>query len=495
MAALPDNNTLPPPIPPSGGSTAMSVNLLLAGTGWVLVMTLMDLLLVGAAPLLLALRLAGLALPVWWWLDRRPRAWVAPFWLGELGLGQVVAIYAWADAGAPPVALAAGALCGFLLIPVAVAGGFRWRPAERGVAKTTPAAPTPPAGLTVPVPVLRLSMRDLQARLLSLSASLDQFATRQSDPAHAADLRALRSELDATGRHLHQKLGLETVSPAPSPVADLTPPPRAPAARPSPTVKRNLSVLLVDDEGVGRTLMRLLLERDGYAVEETDDAKMALEMALVEGPDIAFISARIGRHRGLALARCIHDGGGPPIWLLRGPADLISDRQRERAGLLGVLDKPVTPAALADALDRLGNPAPMVVPGDKPAPVPPPQPYSALLDMSVLEEHLDLLGRGRVAHIIASFLATAPETLGLAATAAQARDLVSLGRAAHKLAGGALTVGAAALAAQARKVEAAARAEDMETALATTDDLPATFQAAGDALSRFKRDRLDQAGG
>lgn len=471
----------------------MSVDLLLAGAGWVLVMTLMDLLLVGAAPLLLALRLAGLALPVWWWLDRRPRAWVAPFWLGELAVGQVVAIYAWADAGAPPVALAAGALCGFLLMPVAAAGGFRWRPAERGLAKTAAAAPTPPAGLAVPLPVLRLSMRDLQARLLSLSASLDQFAARQSDPAHAADLRALRADLDATSRHLRQKLGLETVSPSPSPAAPPSPP-RAPAARSGPKVKRDLSVLLVDDDGVGRTLMRLLLERDGYAVEETDDAKMALEMALVEGPDIAFIGARIGRHRGLALARCIHDGGGPPVWLLRGPADLISDRHQERAGLLGILDKPVTPTALADALDRLGNPAPMVSPGHKPAPAPSPRSYSALLDMSVLEEHLDLLGRGRVVHIIDSFLATAPATLDVAATAAQARDLVALGRAAHKLAGGALTVGAAALAAHARKLEAAARAEDMDTALTTTADLPATFQAAGDALSQFRRDRLDQTG-
>ena len=495
MAALPDNNPRPIPIPPPVDRTSLSVDLLLAGTGWVLVMTLMDLLLVGVAPLLLALRLAGLALPVWWWLDRRPCAWVAAFWLAELALGQVLAIYTWADEGAPPVALAAGALCGFLLMPAAAAGGFRWRPVEKGSA-TGVAAPFPPAVISVPLAVLRLSMEGLQARLQALSASLERFATRQTDPAQATELRDLRTGLDATAEQVRQMLGLEppTISPPPGPINPPSSRPRAPAKPAERGARHPLSVLLVDDDAVGRTLMRLLLERDGHEVEETDDAKMALEMALMEGPQVAFISARIGRHRGLALAHCIRTGGGPPVWLLQGPADMVSDRQRERAGLQGILTKPITPATLTAALDRVSDPsaapAPPMVPARPSAPL-----AADLLNLSVLEEHLELLGRARVNHIIDSFLTTAPETLALAASAAQARDLVELGRAAHKLAGGSLTVGAAALAVQARKLEAAARAEDVETALAVAADLSATFQEAAAAFARFRRARLDQAGG
>ncbi|WP_445376460.1 response regulator [Niveispirillum fermenti] len=255
----------------------------------------------------------------------------------------------------------------------------------------------------------------------------------------------------------------------------------------------------MDDDPVGRTLVRLLLERAGYWVEETDDAKMALEMALMEGPDVALIAARIGRHSGLALSWCIRRGGGPPVILMRARVDIVPDRLRARAGLSGMLTKPVTPEGLAERLgailERRGQVAASPPPASSSAPpsVPSsPQRGPAVLDLAVLDEHLTLLGAERVAQIIDSFTRNAPATLDQIDQALQDGDVPALGRAAHKLASGALTVGLPALATLAKAADTAAKRQDGAAARDHAGQIRSAFTAGMAGLAAFRRDRLSR---
>ncbi|AUN28845.1 response regulator [Niveispirillum cyanobacteriorum] len=489
--------TVPEPAPPP--------DLMLAGGAWLAIMALLDALLLGIAPFMLGLRLLGLALLVlWWWRGPRAPRWLPPLWLVGTVTGQVAATYFWVDAGVGATAMAGGTLAGFLLLPVAA-------PLLREVSHPLPpvAPPTVPADAAVPLPVLRLAADSLNSRLNAMAQELDGLTSGPVSPAQAIQLRLLRNEVSGMQALVRQRLGGGAVGKVEPLRATVTPPAQAPLSVPGPApspvrpvgAANGRSAMVVDDDAVGRTLTRLLLEQAGYRVEETDDAKMALEMALMEGPDIALVSARIGQHSGLALAWCIRRGGGPPVVLLRGRADRITDRQRQRSGLAAILGKPATPDTLAATLDPLLPQHVAVIAVAPPAAPPSPRarPVAAadtgpVLDLGVLEEHLSILGAERVAQIIDSFSRNAPATLTAVAQALDRGDVPEVGKAAHKLASGALTVGLGVLARLAKQADSAARNGDGDTALDAARQFPAAFAAGQAALAGYRRDRLTAAG-
>ena len=478
------DNAPPPDLPVAGGV-------------WLAIMALLDMLLLGAAPLPLGLRLLGLGiLGFWWWRDGRSPRWLAGVWLGITIAGQVLATYFWAAAGVGALALAGATLASFLLLPLAMP---LVRNLTRGERTPPPAANAPDNN--VPLPVLRLVADSLNSRLLTMAQELDGLNAGPVTPAQAIQLRLLRNEVAGMQTLVRQRLGGDMVADVVGPAhgnRPLSPPPIPTVTPRPPTLAANgLSAMVVDDDPVGRTLTRLLLEQAGYWVEETDDAKMALEMALTDGPDVALVAARIGRHRGLALAWCIRRGGGPAVVLLRGRADRVTERQRQRAGLAAILGKPVTPDGLAATLSPLlaGRQRPMAPPPKpQPAPIPaeanPMEEIIPVLDVRVLEDHLSILGPERVGQIIDSFSRNAPATLTAIADALTQGDVTGVGRAAHKLASGALTVGLSVLAKLARAADTAAKRGNGPAALAAATELPAAFAAGQAALAGYRRDRL-----
>lgn len=465
---------------------------MVAGGAWLLIMTLLDILLLGPSPTLLGVRLLGVVvLSFWSWRGGRAPVWLGPLWLAVIMLGQVCATYMWARGAAGPLVMAGGMLAGFLLLPVCA-------PIIRGFSAMPPSRPGPPPDGVVPVAVLRLTAGSLSSRLASMEVELEALAAAPATPAQAIQLRLLRNEVAEMRALVRQRLGdrgHDASPPSPPPE-----PPPALQARPAPVTPNGLSALVVDDDPVGRTLVRLLLERAGYWVEETDDAKMALEMALMEGPDVALVAARIGRHSGLALSWCIRRGGGPPVILMRARVDIVPERQRARAGLSGMLGKPVTPEGLAGCLaavlkgKREGASLSLPpVPPSAPPPVPSlPPDRLPVLDLTVLEEHLALLGSQRVAQIIDSFARNAPDTLDQIGQALRDGDVPALGRAAHKLASGALTVGLSALAALAKATDTAAKRQDDAAARDHAGRIRAAFTAGMAGLAAFQRDRLSR---
>lgn len=479
------------PAPPS--------DLWVAGGAWLVIMLLLDMLLLGLSPALLGLRLAALLLlVVWIWRADRVPVWTGGAWVGLVMAGHVSAAYFWADAGVGATAIAGGMLAGLLLLPIVA-------PLTRGLVRAKEVPILPPPGVGVPLPVLRLTADSLGSRLNAMAQELEGLASGTLSPAQSVQVRLLRSEVVGMQTLIRQRLlggeGMPLpVRPVPSP-----PPPPSVPVKPAPVTPNGLSALVVDDDPVGRTLTRLLLERAGYWVEETDDAKMALEMALMEGPDVALVAARVGAHSGLALAWCIRRGGGPPVVLLRGRADRVAEAHRQRAGVAALLGKPVSPDNLAAVLGMVlprteGPGAPSPAPAPPPAAPPPPPvtvtvdppvaPDGQILDMGVLGDHLSILGPGRVAQIIDSFATNAPATLGQINAALAVDDVEALGRAAHKLASGALTVGLTQVARLSKATDTAAKKQDADLARTHASGIATAFHRGMEELARYRRERL-----
>jgi signal transduction histidine kinase/CheY-like chemotaxis protein len=139
------------------------------------------------------------------------------------------------------------------------------------------------------------------------------------------------------------------------------------AARPLST-RRTGHVLVAEDNGVSRSLMRGLLERAGWRVATAEDGARALRAVETEGPfDIVLMDVQMPVMDGVAATVAIREllgqAGQVPIVAVTAFA-LPSDRDRcLSAGMDAFLTKPVDPDALFAVLERLtGVPAPAAEP-------------------------------------------------------------------------------------------------------------------------------------
>ena len=131
------------------------------------------------------------------------------------------------------------------------------------------------------------------------------------------------------------------------------------AGRPQRTEARKLGVLLVEDNSVNRRLAQIVLTRRGHTVTAVDSGAAALE-ALQHGHfDLILMDVQMPGMDGIETTRAIREseersGGHVPIIALTAYA-MAEDRERcLRAGMDGYLVKPVRPATLLEAVERVG---------------------------------------------------------------------------------------------------------------------------------------------
>jgi CheY-like chemotaxis protein len=121
-------------------------------------------------------------------------------------------------------------------------------------------------------------------------------------------------------------------------------------------------VLLAEDDEDVRTLAALVLRRAGYEVTAVADGEAALEAAAERTPAAAVLDVSMPRMGGLEAARRLRERPETseiPIMLLTAR---VTDDDRERgreAGVTAQLDKPFSPAVLAERVRALlgGGPA------------------------------------------------------------------------------------------------------------------------------------------
>jgi signal transduction histidine kinase/HPt (histidine-containing phosphotransfer) domain-containing protein len=156
--------------------------------------------------------------------------------------------------------------------------------------------------------------------------------------------------------HFTVRFGLAERAAAAAALRRATPPVTA-AAHQSAGMRR-LAVLLVEDNSVNRRLAEIVLTRRGHAVTAVDGGAAALEALRRARFDLILMDVQMPGMDGIDTTRAIRrseerGAGHVPIIALTAHA-MAADRERcLRAGMDGYLVKPIQPAALLDAIERI----------------------------------------------------------------------------------------------------------------------------------------------
>ncbi len=105
-------------------------------------------------------------------------------------------------------------------------------------------------------------------------------------------------------------------------------------------------ILIVEDEPQLRALLRLYLERDGYAVTDVGDGAAALDAYDAQTPDLVILDLMLPRMQGETVLEELRDRGSVPVLITsakRSDADRIGGL---RAGADDYLGKPFNPHEL-----------------------------------------------------------------------------------------------------------------------------------------------------
>jgi DNA-binding response OmpR family regulator len=120
----------------------------------------------------------------------------------------------------------------------------------------------------------------------------------------------------------------------------------------------NHSVLVVDDEPMARTLLRLMLVRAGFEVLEAEDGFDALEKVNQSPPDLIILDVMMPGMDGFAVCESVRGDSRTaalPIIMLSAKTDAESISRGLQVGANKYLTKPVSPEDLTrhvrDALD------------------------------------------------------------------------------------------------------------------------------------------------
>jgi DNA-binding response OmpR family regulator len=106
------------------------------------------------------------------------------------------------------------------------------------------------------------------------------------------------------------------------------------------------SVLIVDDESMARTLLRLMLVRAGYNVSEAEDGYDALEKVHLNQPDLVLLDVMMPGMDGFTVCEKLRNNqetSTMPVIMLSAKGDLDSINKGLRVGATKYLTKPISP--------------------------------------------------------------------------------------------------------------------------------------------------------
>jgi PAS domain S-box-containing protein len=262
--------------------------------------------------------------------------------------------------------------------------------------------------------------------------------------------------------------------------------------RPAPSEhrypRRQMKVLLAEDNAVNRTLAKRLLEKHGHTVLVVENGRQALEALERESVDLVLMDIQMPEMDGFEATAAIREkeksiGGHLPIIALTAHA-MKGDREKcLAAGADDYLTKPIRTSELFEAVDRLENAKSSVdVASIRDPKAPDVNAFDIDAALKRVEGDRELLDE-----IVRIFAGQCPKTMTEIRNAIRAADLTSLERAAHSLKGSAANLGATAVMRSAEELEACGRAKDLPGARIRFQELGSALEKLLHELEAFSR--------
>ncbi len=113
-------------------------------------------------------------------------------------------------------------------------------------------------------------------------------------------------------------------------------------------------ILIVDDEAVVVRVLKLVLERSGYAVESSSNGQAALERIIEQAPDVLITDIEMPRMTGEELCKQIHESFPErdyPIFVVTSVTALEHRVWSSEIPKIIFLEKPVSARKLLAALN------------------------------------------------------------------------------------------------------------------------------------------------
>ena len=122
------------------------------------------------------------------------------------------------------------------------------------------------------------------------------------------------------------------------------------AAMPS---TQNSRILVVDDDDELSSLLKLVLEGEGYSVSVASDADGAIKRVDSESPDLVVLDITLGRDDGRIVLAKIREKGELPVIFISGKGDTADRVLGLRLGADDYLPKPFSPVELVARIETV----------------------------------------------------------------------------------------------------------------------------------------------
>lgn len=102
-------------------------------------------------------------------------------------------------------------------------------------------------------------------------------------------------------------------------------------------------ILVVDDEERIRKLLRMYLEREGYAIEEAEDGETALDMAMASDYDLILLDLMLPGMDGIEVCEKLRESKATPVMMLTAKGEEANRVQGFEVGTDDYIIKPFSP--------------------------------------------------------------------------------------------------------------------------------------------------------
>ncbi len=256
---------------------------------------------------------------------------------------------------------------------------------------------------------------------------------------------------------------------------------------------QSLKVLLVEDNPVNREIAHAFLERHGHRVTEVDNGEEAVA-AVEDGEfDVVLMDISLPGINGQLATRRIRalkDTKKNTLPVIAMSAHVFREEISNylAAGMNAFLGKPFSPEQLAAVLRQVivePQTGPVIDVGKDEATT---TAVTAIIDASVLEEDVAIIGTERTGRMVQLFLASSAGTVDKIRTMAAAGQWAEVEKLAHSLKSAAASLGLLKLGQSSRQIEIATREQQFDTIQLLVRALPGLMAHSCTALQKLQRE-------